>query len=97
VTVLTDHGLPSEGKKEETEGPKIASYNFAKADIDQFKGALQSGQWAEVVCKENSYLQEESKYFFDVVCEGAEKSGVPLKKKGERPQVTRFQIKAEVV
>jgi hypothetical protein len=47
-------------------------------------------QWAEVVGKENSSLQEKTKYFFDAVCEAAEKSGVPLKK-GERPQVTRFQ------
>jgi hypothetical protein len=74
VTVLTDHGLPSEGKKAETEGPKIASYNFAKADVDQFKGALQSVQWAKVVCKENISLQEKTKYFFDAVCEAAEKS-----------------------
>jgi hypothetical protein len=79
VTVLTDHGLPSKGKKAETEVPKIVSYNFAKADIDQFKGALQSVQWAKVVCKENSSLQEKTKYFFDAVCEAAEKSDVPLK------------------
>jgi hypothetical protein len=65
VTVLTDHGLlPPEGKKAETEGPKIASYNFAKADVDQLKGALQCVQWAKVLGKENSSLQEKTKYFF---------------------------------
>jgi hypothetical protein len=97
VTVLTDHGsgLPSEGKKAETEGPKIASYNFAKADVGQFKGALQSVQWAEVVGMENSSLQEKTKYFFDAVCKAAEKSGVPLKKRGKATsnQIPKSRLK----
>jgi hypothetical protein len=37
----------------------------------------------EVVCKENSSLQEKTNYFFDAVCEAEEKSGVPFKKRGK--------------
>jgi hypothetical protein len=46
-------------------------------------------QWAEVVGKENSSLQEKTKYFFDAVCEAAEKSGVPFK---QREKATSNQI-----
>jgi hypothetical protein len=68
VTVLIDHGLLPKGNKAETEGPNIASYNFAKAEVDQLKGALQCVQWAKVLDKENSSLQEKTKYIFDAVC-----------------------------